>query len=280
VHVTGDVLSTCGYQPQDWTPIHVPTTVVAALVKAKIYPDPTVAMNLRKLPGVEYPIGDNFAKLAMPPSSPFAVSWWYRKPFDLPTPTAGRHFELHFEGINYRANIWLNGQRLADTTSIAGAWRSYTFDITQFLNADGKNVLAVEVFAPTEKDLALTFADWNPMPPDKNMGIYRKGIPHSQRAGHPGSPHALIAGKLPRQRPCGVKHLRGGEEYDQPIAAGRSARHTRRGPLRASRSACARRKQGRQLRGQRLSAIDPQPSRFMVARADGEAASLSATPGV
>jgi hypothetical protein len=54
VHVSGDVLSTSGYQSQGWTPIQVPTTVVAALVKAKIFPDPTVAMNLRKLPGVEY----------------------------------------------------------------------------------------------------------------------------------------------------------------------------------------------------------------------------------
>jgi exo-1,4-beta-D-glucosaminidase len=174
VNVSGDVLSTGSYQSQEWTPIHVPTTVIAALVKAKIFPDPTVAMNVRKLPGVDYPIGANFATLAMPASSPFAVSWWYRKQFDMPIATAGRYVELHFDGINYRANIWLNGQRIADTTTVAGAWRSYAFDITHLLNTDGKNVLAVEVFAPTEKDLAFTFADWNPMPPDKDMGIYRR----------------------------------------------------------------------------------------------------------
>jgi exo-1,4-beta-D-glucosaminidase len=174
VHVSGDVLSSSGYQARGWTPIHVPTTVVAALVKANIFPDPTVAMNLRKLPGVDYPIGANFATLPMPASSPFAGSWWYRKQFDIPVTTRGRHVELHFDGINYRANIWLNGQRIAGTSSVAGAWRSYAFDITRLLNPDGKNVVAVEVFAPTEKDLAFTFADWNPMPPDKNMGIYRK----------------------------------------------------------------------------------------------------------
>jgi len=174
VRVAGDVLSTSSYQPQGWTPIHVPTTVVAALVMANIFPDPTVAMNLRKLPGVDYPIGANFATLAMPASSPFVVSWWYRKQFDLPVTTGERHVELHFEGINYRANIWLNGQRIAGTSSVAGAWRSYAFDITRLLSSDGKNVVAVEVFAPTEKDLAFTFADWNPMAPDKDMGIYRK----------------------------------------------------------------------------------------------------------
>jgi exo-1,4-beta-D-glucosaminidase len=174
VHVLGDLLSTSGYQAQGWTPIHVPTTVVAALVKANVFPDPTVGMNLRKLPGMDYSIGANFATLAMPATSPFAVSWWYRKQFEMPVATSGRHVELHFDGINYRANIWLNGQRIADTSSVAGAWRSYAFDITRLLNTDGKNVVAVEVFAPTEKDLAFTFADWNPMPPDKDMGIYRR----------------------------------------------------------------------------------------------------------
>ena len=173
-HASGDVLSTSSYHPQGWTPIRVPTTVVAALVKANIFPDPTIAMNLRKLPGVDYPIGINFATLPMPASSPFAVSWWYRTPFDIPVATSGRHVQLHFDGINYRANIWLNGQRIADTSSIAGSWRSYVFDITSRLNPDAHNALAVEVFAPTEKDLAFTFADWNPMPPDKDMGIFRK----------------------------------------------------------------------------------------------------------
>ena len=174
LHVGGDVLSMASYQPQGWIPIRVPSTVVAALVKANKFPDPTVAMNLRGLPGMDYPIGENFAKLAMPATSPFAVSWWYRKEFDIQPTTAGSHVNLHFEGINYRANIWLNGQRIADTSAVAGAWRNYDFDVTHRLNPEGKNVLAVEVFAPTEKDLAFTFADWNPMPPDKNMGIYRK----------------------------------------------------------------------------------------------------------
>ena len=174
VHASGDVLSTSGYHPQGWMPISVPTTVVAALVKAKVYPDPTFGMNLRQLPGVEYPIGKNFSTIDMPVSSPFAVSWWYRKQFRLPAATRGRQVELHFEGINYRANIWLNGRRIADTSSVAGAWRRYTFDITRLVHPNGNNVIAVEVFAPTEKDLAITFVDWNPMPPDKDMGIFRK----------------------------------------------------------------------------------------------------------
>ena len=59
--------------------VTVPTTVVAAQVKDKIFPDPYFGMNLRSLPGVNYPIGGNFSNIAMAPDSPYAVSWWYRE---------------------------------------------------------------------------------------------------------------------------------------------------------------------------------------------------------
>src|ERR1700729_2939980 len=52
----GEVISTLKFQPKDWYAVSVPTTVSAALVKAKVYPDPTFGMNLRSLPGVTYPV--------------------------------------------------------------------------------------------------------------------------------------------------------------------------------------------------------------------------------
>ena len=60
VDQTGDLISTPKFQPSGWYPVSVPTTVVAALVKEKVYPDPEFGMNLRKFPGVDYPIGANF----------------------------------------------------------------------------------------------------------------------------------------------------------------------------------------------------------------------------
>jgi exo-1,4-beta-D-glucosaminidase len=80
---------------------------------------------------------------------------------------------LHLDGINFRANVWLNGRRVADAQHVAGMWRLFDFDVTDFLNKAGENAIAIEVFPPTPHDLANTFADWNPMPPDKNMGIWR-----------------------------------------------------------------------------------------------------------
>ena len=151
----------------------VPTTVVAALVKHKVYPDPNFGMNLRSFPGVTYPIGANFSNIPMQPDSPFTIPWWYRKEFVLPAGFKGKSIWLNFHGINYRANIWLNGKQIAKSDDVAGAWRTYEFNITDAAILGKTNVLAVQVFSPTDTDLAITFVDWNPAPPDKNMGLWR-----------------------------------------------------------------------------------------------------------
>src|SRR5437868_3350822 len=154
--------------------VTVPTTVVAAQVKDKIFPDPYFGINLRNLPGVNYPIGGNFSNIAMAPDSPYAVSWWYRKTFTIPAAYKGKSIWLKFNGINYRANIFLNGKQIAKSEDVAGAWRTYEFNITSSAKPAAENVLAVQAFAPTEHDLAITFVDWNPAPPDKNMGLWRE----------------------------------------------------------------------------------------------------------
>ncbi len=126
----GEVLSTPAFQPKDWYTVTVPTTVVAALVKHKVYPDPVFGTNLRSFPGVTYPIGANFSNIPMQPDSPFIVPWWYRKEFVLPASFKGKSIWLNFGGINYRANIWLNGKQIAKSEDVAGAWRTYEFNIT------------------------------------------------------------------------------------------------------------------------------------------------------
>ncbi|HXU83811.1 MAG TPA: beta galactosidase jelly roll domain-containing protein, partial [Polyangia bacterium] len=168
----GEVLSTPQFRPTGWYPATVPTTVVAALVKQKLYPDPFYDMNLRRIPGTTYPIGANFSNKPMPEDSPFAVPWWFRKQFSLPAAYRGKTVWLHLEGVNYRASVWVNGKRLASAEEMAGALRLFELDVTSAVRP-GNNVLAVEVHAPTETDLGITFVDWNPAPPDKNMGLWR-----------------------------------------------------------------------------------------------------------
>ena len=174
VDATGAVIASEAFAAaKTWYAVQVPTTVTAALVKQKIYPDPEFGMNLRSLPGVSYPPGANFSNLEMEQDSPFAVAWWYRTEFALPAADAGKTIWLNFGGLNYRANIWLNGKLIANSDDVAGAWRTWEFDITAAAKLGAANVLAVQVWAPKKDDLAITFVDWNPNPPDKNMGLWR-----------------------------------------------------------------------------------------------------------
>jgi exo-1,4-beta-D-glucosaminidase len=174
VSATGAKISIAGFDTGGWHAARVPSTVVAALVADKTYPDPYFGDTLRTLPGMDYPAGKMFSVLAMPKDSPFRCPWWYRTEFPAPLDAAsGRHVWLNFGGINNRANIWLNGKRIADSRQAAGAYRTYEFDITSLLAHDGPNALAIETIAQTEKDLGINWVDWNPTPPDKDMGLWR-----------------------------------------------------------------------------------------------------------
>jgi exo-1,4-beta-D-glucosaminidase len=61
-----------------------------------------------------------------------------------------------------------------DATDVAGTYRSYEFDVSKFLQPGKANALAVEIFAPGKYDLGITWVDWNPTPPDKDMGIWKE----------------------------------------------------------------------------------------------------------
>jgi exo-1,4-beta-D-glucosaminidase len=172
VNNQGDVVSTSNFAPDNWYKTSIPATVLAALVDNEVYPDPYFGMNLRSIPGTDYPLNRNFSNLSMSEDSPFRVPWWYRTEFQLPPDFDNKSLQLHFKGINFRANIWLNGKLLADSSEVAGVFRVYEFDIKDYVIHNGTNYLAVEVFAPRKDDLAITWVEWNPAPPDKNMGIW------------------------------------------------------------------------------------------------------------
>jgi len=167
----GEVLSTLRFSPAQWYKTTIPSTVLAAQVADGELHDIYFGKNLRKLPGMDS--GKVSANSPMPSGSPYACPWWYRTEFRLPKEFRNRRIWLRFDGINYKANVWLNGKKLADAKDVAGTYRIFELDATALIDRDGMNVLAVEVFAPTDKDLAMTFVDWNPTPPDKDMGLWR-----------------------------------------------------------------------------------------------------------
>ncbi len=173
VTAPGSALSEASFTPSGWQAAEVPTTVLAALVRDGVYPDPYFGMNLRSIPGTGYPVRYNFSKLPMPDDSPFKAGWWYQTSFEIPAAYAGKQIWLHFEGINYRADIWMNGRRIASREQVTGMWRTYEFNVTAAARPGERNGLAVEVFAPHADDLGITWVDWNPAPPDKDMGLWR-----------------------------------------------------------------------------------------------------------
>ena len=55
---------------------------------------------------------------------------------------------------------------------MVGAFRVFESNVSGLVRKKG-NVLAVEVFPPKPGDLTIGFVDWNPTPPDRNMGLWR-----------------------------------------------------------------------------------------------------------
>ncbi len=174
----GAAFSSEGKDVSSWYPTTVPKTVLAALVDNEVYPDPYYGTNLKSIPGYQ-----EGSWLVMKEDSPFRAHWWYRTEFIMPKEAKGRVVTLHFGGINFQANIWLNGQLVAGADKVRGMFRSFEFTVTDLLRFGGANALAVEIIPPgliedkkynTKQVEATTgWDDHNPQPPDMNMGIWQ-----------------------------------------------------------------------------------------------------------
>lgn len=156
VTAKGDALAKPGYPTAGWPAATVPSTVFGTLVKAGVYRDVFFDKNLE-------PIS----------REPFKGSWWYRTEFSLGARERGSFSRLIFEGINFRANVWLNGRKIAGQDEVFGVWRRFDLDVTGVLQT-GVNALAMEVIPPKPDDFTLGFVDWNPEAPDRNLGLFRE----------------------------------------------------------------------------------------------------------
>ncbi len=115
------------YDTSEWYDATVPGTVLTTLVDQGVYPDPYYGLN----------------NLAIPESL-CRRDWWYRALFALPEAAGGRRVRLQFDGINYRADVWINGRRAG---RIDGAFSRGDFDVTEWVRPEG-NVVAVHIWPP------------------------------------------------------------------------------------------------------------------------------------
>lgn len=156
----GSMVSQVGYSPANWYKVSIPTTIIAGLLANNVYDfDPFYGMNFEKLNDPRF-------------DSP----WWFRKEFIMPKTEIGKDVVLRLHGINYKANVWLNGVLIADSNQVMNPYRIIEINISKNIRAARANVLALEIKRPVNPnkrggDLAIDYADWIHYPPDYNGGI-------------------------------------------------------------------------------------------------------------
>jgi exo-1,4-beta-D-glucosaminidase len=169
---TGAQISTPGFAPTGWLQSSIPATPVGAQVQNGIFPSPYIGTNAQQIPGWP-PAGQNFANVAWPAGSPYSVHWWFLNQFTVPASLAGQRIYVHFDGINYRANLWVNGTQIATNTQMVGTYTAFEYDITSVARIGAANAVALDVTGPTSSDLGIVFVDWYPLPADRDEGVWR-----------------------------------------------------------------------------------------------------------
>src|SRR5436190_15229759 len=178
-NVSGDdaLVSQSSFDASRWySAPHMPATVLQILQENGVYKNLYYGMNLAT------------------PGDLWKQDWWYRTTFTAPP---GRDvYSIIFKGINYRADVWLNGHKVANRATVVGMYDEFEFNVTEFIVPGGANILAVKV-TPEQSlqgedgvELADSWLDWinwkylgyhNPekhldisFVPDRNAGIWKR----------------------------------------------------------------------------------------------------------
>ncbi len=140
----GGELVSAQLDTHNWYNATVPGTVLTTLVEQGIYPDPLYGLNNMVIP-------DTLCRM----------DWWYRTEFPLPASKSDEKVFLLLNGINYAAEVWLNGKALG---SLKGAFIRGEYDITDKL-AD-KNYLAIFIQPPPHPGIPHEASALNPKGPN------------------------------------------------------------------------------------------------------------------
>ena len=124
VTASGEEISKPSFSPENWIVATVPGTVLSSYKNIGAIPNPNYADNLMQ-------ISESF----------FNSNFWYRDEFEVPEGFKQDRLFLNFDGINWKANVYLNGNKIG---RIEGAFIRGVFDVTDRV-VPGKNVVAVEI---------------------------------------------------------------------------------------------------------------------------------------
>lgn len=152
----GKTISMPDYRADSWLEAIVPGTVMGSMAATGVIEDPYFGRNMLKVDEAQ-----------------FRHPWWFRTTFQLSPEDLGKQVSLRFNGINYRAELWVNGEQVAGKDEFAGAYRMFTFNIDSYVRA-GENTVALKIWQHADGEYSIGFVDWNPLPIDRNMGIFRE----------------------------------------------------------------------------------------------------------
>jgi Exo-beta-D-glucosaminidase Ig-fold domain/Glycosyl hydrolases family 2/Mannosidase Ig/CBM-like domain len=178
VSASDEDVSKSSYDASSWHGIHrMPATVLQVLEDNGIYKDLYFGMNLTQ----------------KVPADLWKQDWWYRTTFEAPRSEV---YSLILNGINYRADVWLNGHLIADKSGVVGMYNSFEFVVSELIDPGALNVLAIKV-SPEQKlpdingvELADSWLDWISWKyigyhdtkrkidisfvPDRNAGVWKR----------------------------------------------------------------------------------------------------------
>ncbi len=125
VSTPGVELSKPGFADRDWVVATVPGTVLTSYLNVGAIPDPNYGQN-------QLLVSDSF----------FHSDFWYRNEFTAPISSSGQRQFLNFDGINWKADVFLNGEHLG---RIEGGFMRGRFDVTDKLQPGQLNAVAVRI---------------------------------------------------------------------------------------------------------------------------------------
>ena len=144
------------FDVKTWYNAIVPGTVMGSLSTNRVIEDPTFGINMKNVDTMQ-----------------FKQPWWYRTTFKLNGADLKKNVSLRFNGINYRADMWINGKKVVGNDSFSGTYKMFSFNVNPFVQ-EGENTLALKLSQYTYGEYSLGFCDWNPIPSDRSMGIFRE----------------------------------------------------------------------------------------------------------
>ena len=147
------------FKTDAWYEAVVPGTVLGSMATTGVIQDPYFGINMQSVDPEQ-----------------FKQPWWFRTNFNLTAEDLGKIVSLRFNGINYRADLWVNGKLVAGKNEFAGTYRMFTFNISDFVK-EGENTVALKMVQHADGEYSIGFVDWNPAAPRQEPGNFQGGHP-------------------------------------------------------------------------------------------------------